>query len=114
MLLTVGVYGRVHFHSPILDAQDPELSARNAPSFWEAHNGIVVVAPYPRSDSVRALVPGIDRRAHRGAIGAVKCNQDIRVVVAGRGKAPSRLSEHVSETGPRTHGRDVRSVVEGD
>ena len=48
MLLTVGVYGRVHFHLPILNAQDPELSARNAPSFREAHNGIVVVAPYPR------------------------------------------------------------------
>ena len=37
--------GRVHFHLPILDAQDPELSMRDAPSFREAHDDVVVVAP---------------------------------------------------------------------
>ena len=58
------------------------------------------------------MVPGIDRGAHRGAIGTVESHQDIRVVVAGRGKAPARVSEHLSEPGPRTHGRDARCVVD--
>jgi hypothetical protein len=30
--------GRMPFHIPIFDTQDPELSLRNTPSFGKAHN----------------------------------------------------------------------------
>src|SRR5438105_4606062 len=49
----VGIYGRVHFHLPILDAQDPELSMRNAPSFREAHDDVGRVrAPLARPQRI--------------------------------------------------------------
>ena len=39
------IYSRVHFHRPILSAQDPELSVCNAPPLRDSDDRIVVVAP---------------------------------------------------------------------
>lgn len=57
-------------------------------------------------------MPGIYGCAHRGLIGTVKRHQDIRIVVAGGGIAPTGVPEHLPETSPRMHGRPIWSVVD--
>jgi hypothetical protein len=37
-LLILTIESRMPFHVPIFNAQDPELSLRNTPSLWKAHN----------------------------------------------------------------------------